>query len=506
MERYCIYLRKSRADKELEKITKGETLKKHENTLLSLAKNLGIKIDKVYKEIESGETLEKRPIMQNLLKEIEKGFWSGVLVMEIERLARGNTKEQGIISEYFKYSNTKIITPLKIYNPLDEFDEEFFEFSLFMSRREFNNINRRIQRGRNFSAREGKFLGSIPPYGYEKVKLKNEKGYSLKIIESEAYAIKLIFDLYVNKNEGMTSIAKTLDNLFIKPKKSDFWNKSSIKDIITNPVYYGKIRWGYDKEIKTFQDGKILRKRYRDNDCIIVEGIHDPIIDEEVFLKAQKILKSKYIKPISVNKEMKNPFSNIIKCGKCGRNMTRIKSRSGYYSISCLNKNCNNISTPIYILENVILKILEVYFNNYKISLFKNEKEILKYNMDLKNLEKQKNKLNYQLKKIYIYFEQELYTKEIFLERKNEIEKSLKNLDKQLKIINKEKLKNKNENNFNNIIDLYNSLNIKEKNILLTYIIDKIEYIKYERSQKGKINNPNIYIKVRFNVNMDIFN
>lgn len=68
--------------------------------------------------------------------------------MEVERLGRGNTLDQGIILNAFKYSSTKIITPMKSYDPNDEFDEVYFEFSQFMSRREYKTILRRMQRGR----------------------------------------------------------------------------------------------------------------------------------------------------------------------------------------------------------------------------------------------------------------------------------------------------------------------------------------------------------------------
>lgn len=131
---YAIYLRKSRADIEAESCGEGETLARHEKTLLSLGKKMGLQIGQIYKEIVSGETISARPVMQQLLCAVEQGVWEGVLVMEVERLARGDTIDQGIIAQAFKYSDTKIITPMKVYDPQNEFDEEYFEFGLFMSR------------------------------------------------------------------------------------------------------------------------------------------------------------------------------------------------------------------------------------------------------------------------------------------------------------------------------------------------------------------------------------
>ena len=177
---YAIYLRKSRTDMEAEARGEGETLVRHEKILLDLAKQKGIKIGKIYREIVSGETIEARPEVQKLLADVKKSIWKGILVVEVDRLARGDTEDQGTVAKAFKISNTKIITPMKTYDPNDEFDEEYFEFGLFMSRREYKTINRRLQRGRVSSVNEGKYVGSVAPYGYERVKIKGDKGYTLR--------------------------------------------------------------------------------------------------------------------------------------------------------------------------------------------------------------------------------------------------------------------------------------------------------------------------------------
>ena len=147
MEQYCIYLRKSRSDQEAEARGEQETLSRHESILTDLATKRGYIVTAVYREVVSGETIASRPQMQRLLKEVEQGLWDGVLVMEVERLARGDTIDQGIVARSFQFSDTKIITPQKIYNPNNEFDEEYFEFGLFMSRREYKTIRRRLIAG-----------------------------------------------------------------------------------------------------------------------------------------------------------------------------------------------------------------------------------------------------------------------------------------------------------------------------------------------------------------------
>ena len=116
--------------------------------------------------------------------------------MEVERLARGDTIDQGIVAQTFKFSDTKIITPIKTYNPNNEFDEEYFEFGLFMSRREYKTINRRLQRGRMASVKDGKYVANKAPYGYNRIRIENDKGWTLEINKEEADVVRLIFELY----------------------------------------------------------------------------------------------------------------------------------------------------------------------------------------------------------------------------------------------------------------------------------------------------------------------
>ena len=265
---YFAYLRKSRADREAEAHGEGETLLRHKQMLQELASKLGITISKFYQEIVSGETIQDRPIVQTLLQDINTGICDGVLVMEVERLARGDTHDQGTIAKYFKFSDTLIITPMKIYDPGNEYDEEYFEFSLFMSRREFKTINRRIQQGRIASVQEGKWIASTAPYGYQRIKIDNDKGYTLQIIPEQADIVRLIFHLYLYgeqqadgsyKRLGRQLICKKLDNMGISPASSTHWSPSTLKDMLQNPVYIGKVCWGKNTEKKNY--GKWIYKK-----------------------------------------------------------------------------------------------------------------------------------------------------------------------------------------------------------------------------------------------------
>ncbi len=175
MEQYVQYLRKSRFDRDYAELSVEETLKRHQEILDKLAKDRGYHIAKTYYEVVSGESIAARPQIQAMLEEVNAGLYTGVLVVDLERLARGNGADQAYISQVFQFSGTQIITPSKTYDPNNEFDQEYFEFGLFMSRREYKTINRRLVRGRQSSASEGKYISSIAPYGYRRIKLEGGK-------------------------------------------------------------------------------------------------------------------------------------------------------------------------------------------------------------------------------------------------------------------------------------------------------------------------------------------
>ena len=79
---YAMYLRKSRADREAEKRGELETLARHEKMLIDTAKRLNLSVGAIYKEVVSGDTIASRPVMQQLLSEVEQGLWRGVLAVE----------------------------------------------------------------------------------------------------------------------------------------------------------------------------------------------------------------------------------------------------------------------------------------------------------------------------------------------------------------------------------------------------------------------------------------
>lgn len=500
MSRYCIYLRKSRADLEAEAHGEGETLSRHRTALTELAKRMKIKVDKIYEEVVSGETIAARPQMQRLLSEVGAGEWTGVLVMEIERLARGDTMDQGLVAQTFKYSNTKIITPIKTFDPSNEFDEEYFEFGLFMARREFTITNRRLVRGRQASAMEGKYVGSIPPYGYNKVKLPDQKGFTLEINEEQAEVVRMIFDWYVNglevkgkvKTLGLHAIAVKLNELGIKSQVGkDYWTVYAVRNMIANPVYIGKIRWGYRKVKKVVEpDGtrRKLRTPANEGEYILCDGLHEPIISEELFNKARETIFLKKFTTTKHSETLLNPFAGILYCAKCGASMTRTKSLN-FTRLNCPRAGCKNVSSNFDLIEERVLSVLRSWVTEYsidkkKIKSQENTKTQIKN--AIATAEKEKKDCENQLNKVYDFFERGTYTEKVFKQRSAALEEQLivineqiSNLNTQLELVEERK---KAQIEFvpavKHLLDVYDEIDAEEKNNLLKSVIERITYEK----------------------------
>ena len=177
LEMLIIYLRKSRKDMDYFKDESIEkTLQRHEKELQDFIISIfgkPIPEHNIYREVASGDTIEDRPVIQEVLSIIEDDNKKGVICIEIERLARGNTMDQGIIAQTFQYTNTKIITPYKIYNLDNEDDLSYFEDGLFQARKYLKYTKRILSRGRLRSVKDGKYVGSVLPYGFNKIKLPN---------------------------------------------------------------------------------------------------------------------------------------------------------------------------------------------------------------------------------------------------------------------------------------------------------------------------------------------
>lgn len=432
MDRYLMYLRKSRKDRDMEQATgQHDTLERHRRALLDLAQRQKLTIAEIYEEVVSGDTIADRPQMQQLLAAVETGLYAGVLVMEVPRLARGNTRDQGVVAETFQVTGTKIITPDKIYDPADEADEEYFEFGLFMSRREYKAINRRLQRGRLASLHEGKYIAGSPPYGYEKVKLPGQKGYTLSILPQEAGVVRDIFRLYLEGDPqpdgscqlmGSFRIALLLNARQILSPSGGRWGASTVRDLLKNPVYAGFIRWSYRPVVKQMAGGEAVVSTPVNPNAAILPGLHPPIISQADWDAAQRILKSRGHPPVAGRTQVANPLAGLLFCAVCGRTLVQLPQKGRAPILACPTPRCPTVGSRTDVVEAAVWEGLREFFSHYRLeenlgnagsgrSLLQSTRE---------KAEKQKAALaalQLQRGRLYDFLERGVYNEAVFQER-----------------------------------------------------------------------------------------
>ena len=503
-DKYAMYLRKSRADIELESIEKMETLKRHKKILSELARKQHLNVVAIYEEVVSGESIADRPEMQKLLNDVFQKKYKGVLVVEVERLARGDTKDQGEVAEAFKYSNTLIVTPTKTYDPHNQFDEEYFEFGLFMSRREYKTIQRRLQTGKLMSIKEGNYMGSLPPYGYDIV----TPAKKVRTLEpnDQAQYVKMMFDWFVNDNMSSGAIARKLTSMGVPTLTGKLeWNRATVKDILQNNLYTGKIRWNRRKCSKEYDGEKLSKKKRRltSSDYLIAEGKHPAIIDQAIFDKAQTMFNGQV--PVNANEKIINPLARLLFCKHCGKAI-------GYQSFATRKNTvprfthhestyCKVKSMPASDVINALIRSLQDVIDDYEMEL--NSGKNFKSNANIiESLEKELAVCSVRKDELFEYFEKKIYSLDEFIERKSKLEDRVQNIKAELE---KEKSMAHETVDYRQKIITYkkaieslkdDNVDAKAKNDFLKEIIERIEYDCQDLGrQKGGIVTLNVYLK-----------
>lgn len=500
MDLYAIYLRKSRMDLEAEAHGQGETLKRHETALLTLAKQRQYYIGEIYREVVSGDTIAGRPEMQRLLSDVEMGRWKGVLVMEESRLARGDTMDQGRVQQAFYYSHTLIITPNKVFNPDSESDQEYFEFGLFMSRREYKLINRRLQRGRLASVKEGKWVGGQVPFGYRKVDIEHEKGKMLVPIPEQAEVVKAIFEWYVNDDVPLYTISVRLNESGIKTAKGQLWVTESVRNVLDNPVYCGMIRYGSRKVDKIPVNGKLVAYHHRADDVEgenLFRGRHEPIISRELYEAAKKKRSLRKGPPGPNKKPLMNPFAGLCYCSRCGRAMLRNKGKPGSNDrIGCMYPDCLSSvgMTTIPALESIVLDSLRKRLTELEIpdvthEQTNNEETLLQ--TGLEQTQRELATIISQKSRAFDLVEQGVYTPDVFTARMEDLtrrEEALSNQQKDLESRLEElchitQSERELAPKIRRVIELYPTMSdAAEKNNLLKTVVSSITYSRPQHS------------------------
>ena len=307
----------------------GYSLDAQKSRMKAFADYNGYEIVGEYEDAgKSGKSIEGRLQFNQMMEDIKSGkdSVSYVLVFKLSRFGRNAADVLSTLQVMQDFG----VNLICVEDGIDSSkDAGKLMISVLSAVAEIERENIRVQtmEGRIQKAREGKWNGGFAPYGY---KLVNGE---LIINEEEAEAIRVIFDQYVNTNSGANGITKYLEDhgihkIIRQNGKTSLFDASLIRKILKNPVYCGKIAYGRRKTEKIHGTRNDYHLVEQDN-FLLADGIHEPIVSEELWQSAQvKLLaQSKKYECVNKGKDTKiHLLSGIVKCPVCGTGMYGNKS------------------------------------------------------------------------------------------------------------------------------------------------------------------------------------
>ena len=380
----------------------GFSLEGQKRELERLCEYEGMTIVKVYEEKgKSGKSVEGRPEFQRMLEDIETGVVNTDYVC-VYKLSRFGRNASDILStlERLKMYEVNLLSKEDNIDSADNSSKLIISLLGSLSEMERDNIIVQTMNGRKEKARQGGWNGGFAPYGYVL------KDGELEIVPEEAEIVKFIFNEFVYKDKGYSTISKLLNRKGIKKRKApnstrqfDDWASSAVKHILDNPTYMGKIAYGR----RTKQLKKGTRNQYEtihNENYILVDGKHEAIIDEKTFELAKSKRQETGKKFPEATTDRIHLISGILRCPGCGSpmygNKNRWKNKNGdiqtrfYYSCghnkSCKGGECSANSVRAEWLEEKIALFIKDLVKNEEFA--KSIKETIGNELDTEQFEK----------------------------------------------------------------------------------------------------------------------
>ena len=443
-KRLALYTRVST----IEQSEEGYSIDEQERLLMSWAEKNNYEVYKCYSDRGiSGKDIKNRPALKELLKDAEEKKFDMVISWKINRISRKLADVLKIVDILEKNDITfkSYSEPFETDTPAGKMQ---FQMMALIGEFERGTIAQNVKMGMCAKAKAGEWCGGRV-LGYDLIPVENQEGAKrrktkLTINEIEARSVRLIFNEYSN-GKGYKAITNQLNKLGYKTKKGNDFSVGSIREILTNPVYIGKVRYNVR------QNWSEKRRRNINANPIITDGVHEPIIDEVLWDKVQAIMESKKGKPSRIY-DGEYPLTGILRCPKCGAGMVisrttnkladGTKKRIAYYCCGAWkNKGtsvCNSNTIRVdKANEYVFNKISELLSNEKMVKSIVNNinkerhKKINPAKKELERIDKELEKIDRKKTKLFEAYEEEVISKEEFKERKDELNKRAKTLQEE---------------------------------------------------------------------------
>lgn len=411
-----MYVRLSRAEEG------DDDLLTHRNAMIEICEKYGWNYV-IYSEIGSGESIEKRAKMIELLEDIQEELFDAVIVYDYDRLGRGGGSDQERVINSLKDSDTLVITvsPFEILNLNNERDEETVEFKGFLARREYKMIKKRMEAGKKISQKMGKWTTGKAPYGYDI----HPQFKKLVINEEQAKIFRNhIIEPYL-RGYSSVEIAEELNNRGILTAKGQKWTARMILYAIKNKAYLGNVYYN-----RRYRDKKRLGIEKPEEEWAVAESAHPPLMTEEEYNQIISLVSTK----AGSGEKGVNPLGSMIKCFNCGASMT-IKTANGEKAIRACAKCDQNRGGYVSLVEDAIKDTIMVYKERLESGEHddENEKILQAAKDDISRIEEEIKKREKAIEQIEIGFEEGIYTIDKAKERINKRQMELLLLNKTLK-------------------------------------------------------------------------
>ncbi|HEO0401255.1 TPA: recombinase family protein [Streptococcus agalactiae] len=490
-----------------------------------------IDVLEVYTDYEYSGTNFERPSFQNMMQDIRDRRINCIIIRDLSRLGREYLEMGRLIDKVFPFLGVRFISVNDKLDTVKETDsKKSFEVTLknIINDMYAKDISVKIKTSKHNRARNGYFIGSVPPYGY-KIK-KSKEGQKLVIDENVRFIVEEMFDLTL-QGKSQYEVAKHFNEKGYAPgmiyyktgrvyRENDDpeWNKGTISKMLTNPAYTGTLVQG----VKQQNLAKGIKQHFVDeSQYIICENAHEAIISKEVherILRERQERKKNHVFSSPMhnfeNRDYENRFKGLVINNNTGKELnrrTRIYGKNRdrlYYSFQ--NERFSGSIKPeksVFIMERdldqaISDKISEFIMKTTSKTKFVNRikarfnKAIDTFKKDIENLKRKNLNEENIIQRAYEEYSLGKIVRDEYLLRREIAQSHMATFDNEISAIevNISQLKKERLKSTKWINDLYASKNLKKlPGDLIHSLIEKIiVYDKHEFEIVFKFNIDNL--------------
>ena len=393
-------------------------------------------------------TNTNRPAFTDMLNRVKKGEFNLICVKDFSRYSRDYIEIGDCLECLFPFLGVRFISVNDNYDS-DDYIGTTGGLDVVMRNIVYaaysKDLSMKTTTAKMQLMKQGKFVGGYAPYGYV---LHPTIRNRLAIDPEAARVVRKIFMLAIDGNTS-TDIAIRLNDEGIPTPGQYFierhpdtkkyrnasdklnWTHAMIYRTLTKQVYTG-CAVGHERRIVAPLSRKTAKQDIEKQ--FVVENMHEAIVSREEYDLAQAAIRKTGRSPA---KASNYPLRSLIRCGNCGRCMTFLKSKKGFFcSYGRTDRNSACPTEPIYTATDIEQRIYdaimlflsaEVEKCDLSNKLLKKKKTEIQKNMDaLTDFQKQREKLKKQKLKSYEQYSTGATTKQAYLGEKRTIDEKLR--------------------------------------------------------------------------------